>query len=109
MSYDIELKMDTGAKDLTTVIDVGNYTSNIVKMFNHVFEVEDWKYIDGMLASAVLPILRRAHACMVLSEDYLKTLNPENGWGNYEGALKFLKKMIDACEEHPKTIFKIDY
>lgn len=30
-----------------------------------------------------------------------KTFNPSNGWGTYEGLVKFVEHYIQACEKHP--------
>jgi hypothetical protein len=30
-------------------------------------------------------------------------LNPENGWGNYEGLCSFVSRYLKACREHPNA------
>ena len=30
-----------------------------------------------------------------------KQYNPENGWGSYEGLVKFVRKVLAACEQYP--------
>ncbi len=44
-----------------------------------------------------------------LREDqlYLETLNPSNGWGSYEGLVKFVRLYLDACKEFPDAEVKI--
>jgi hypothetical protein len=37
------------------------------------------------------------------NEDEFILLNPKNGWGDYYGALKFLKEFTEACEKYPKA------
>ena len=33
--------------------------------------------------------------------------NPENGWGNYENLLEFVRNYIDACLENPDAIIEV--
>lgn len=30
-----------------------------------------------------------------------KRLNPSNGWGTYEGLIRFVEDYLEACREHP--------
>jgi hypothetical protein len=32
---------------------------------------------------------------------YFKTFNPENGWGDYDGLVRFVANYLAACEQHP--------
>lgn len=33
--------------------------------------------------------------------DYFKKFNPENGWGSYEGLIKFTEDYLKACSTYP--------
>lgn len=35
-----------------------------------------------------------------------KALNPENGWGNYEGLLAFADDCLAACEQYPDALVR---
>ncbi len=41
-----------------------------------------------------LAVLKRAPA-------RLYQFDPKNGWGSYEGLVKFVEAYLDACREHP--------
>jgi len=30
-----------------------------------------------------------------------RSFNPENGWGNYEGLIRFVENYLNACKEYP--------
>jgi hypothetical protein len=45
--------------------------------------------VAGVAASA----LRRLEA----DPEHYRQWNPENGWGNYEGALDFVRRLRDLC------------
>ncbi len=33
--------------------------------------------------------------------EHFKKFNPENGWGTYDGLVKFVEKYLNACYEYP--------
>jgi len=33
--------------------------------------------------------------------DKYKKLNPDNGWGTYEGLVAFVEQYLDSCKTHP--------
>lgn len=35
--------------------------------------------------------------------DGFRELNPENGWGSYEGLVQFVSNLAAACREHPNA------
>lgn len=106
MSYDIYLTINTGKQE-TTVCEVGNYTSNIRKMLDTAFKVQDWKYIDRKKAGEVLPEITSAYLHMVQNPEIYKPMNPKNGWGNYEGCTELLRKLMTAASIHTDCIIQI--
>jgi hypothetical protein len=34
-------------------------------------------------------------------------MNPENGWGDYKGLIKFVERYLEACREHPEAEIQI--
>lgn len=36
-----------------------------------------------------------------------EAFNPENGWGNYEGLVHFVRQYLSACTEHPKSFVRV--
>jgi len=39
--------------------------------------------------------------------DRFKKLNPDNGWGTYEGLVRFVSDYLDACRAHPDAVIRI--
>lgn len=35
--------------------------------------------------------------------EYFKQFNPENGWGDYDGLVKFTERYLTACENYPQA------
>jgi hypothetical protein len=55
----------------------------------------------------VIAKLRLAVDTMRRNRDEYEALNPENGWGNYEGALEYLVGILKECEQHSKCVILI--
>lgn len=108
MSYDIYLEVDTGAEDLTPVVEIGNYTSNVSPMWAQALGCRLYE-LDGMGAADALPKLEAGVAAMRADPDGYLDLNPANGWGRYEGALEYLDRLRAACAEHPKTRIRVSH
>ena len=108
MSYDIFLEVDTGGEDLTTVVEVGNYTSNVSPMWTQALGRPLYE-LHGMSAAEAVPLLYAGIAAMRADPDGYRALNPANGWGRFEGALGYLKTLRDACAEHPKTVIRVSH
>jgi hypothetical protein len=49
----------------------------------------------------MLPHLERGIAALLADPSRFEALNPDNGWGSYEGFLKFLRRYREACEDRP--------
>ena len=36
-----------------------------------------------------------------------RAMNPPNGWGDYEGALAYLRRLAEACATHSKCTINV--
>ena len=108
MSYDIHV--DTGGQEPFTAIpaDIGNYTSNVAPMWTEALghRLAD---LNEKNAGDSLPALQRAVAAMESDPAKYEAMNPPNGWGNYEGALNYLRQLRDACAAYPKATIHISH
>lgn len=64
-----------------------------------------WRPEENGFASAgqVAPILREAIKQMERDPAKFQKHNPENGWGTYDGLLKFFRNYLEACERYPEA------
>ena len=44
---------------------------------------------------------------MRLRPDHYKAFNPSNGWGDYDGFVKWCKAYLDACLEYPQALVRV--
>ena len=87
-----------------------NITHNLNKMakeagiYQHLWRPEDlgikeaWELIEP---------LEKALKDMEDRPGHDAKVNPENGWGSYDGLLMFIAKYINACEENPESLIRI--
>jgi hypothetical protein len=106
MSYDIWLEIDTGGPEPATVCEVGNYTSNVSRMWFDALGRSLGDYEGAPCSEAAGPI-RSGVDRMKADPAHYEAMNPENGWGDYEGAVKYLERLYEGCCAHPKAIIRI--
>ena len=87
---------------IETDIEVGNYTYNVNPMYARAMNIKGLsKALEGKKCKRLIPLLKGGIANMENNPDVYKRMNPENGWGDYEGALDFLRKIFNKCNEYP--------
>lgn len=113
MSLDVYLYLeaDTGGIIPHTVsLYDSNITHNLNTMaeeagvYKHIWYPEELG-ID--YAVKLIEPLLKAQSDMTKDPDRFKKHNPENGWGNYETLLDFIKHYVQACIEHPKALVRV--
>lgn len=107
MSYDVYLEIDTGGAEPAALGDSLNYTYNCGPMFRLALGRDGINSLEGELAGTAIQTLRSGIAEMEDEPGKYKALNPENGWGSYEGALQFLRDILTACVRHPKATIRV--
>jgi len=105
MSYDASLIIYTG-NSWHEVVDIGDYNYNVSPMFSLAIG-ESITELSGANARYVDSVLEMAIKKMEDESGFFKELAPTNGWGNYEGALAYLKRIQGYCKDHPLCTFII--
>lgn len=91
-----------------TEIYKDNVTYNLSEMYYKCIDKEKgFKKLDGMNCKEALPIINNAIQDMLNNADEYRKLNPENGWGSYEGLLSSLQEMRNCCENNPDGTISI--
>lgn len=97
MSYD----MSIGDEDF-------NYTWNVSKMWYAAKPEEGIRSHYGMTGKEAVKPLMEILNYMVDNKEELMQYEPANGWGSYEGALKFVMSLVIASLNNPDEIWKGD-
>jgi hypothetical protein len=52
-------------------------------------------------ASEIITYLEQALVILDKDSDRLRALNPANGWGSYDGLVRFVRDYLKACQFNP--------
>lgn len=105
----LEADIDVGNKEIDT-IEIGenfNVTHNLVPMWHKAGCYRALYKCDGKLALEIVPALKKSLNKMLKNPIDFKKLNPQNGWGSYEGAIDFLYGLIKEFSKYPKARIKV--
>lgn len=113
MSYWVSLVRNLGGQEYE-VAEVGDYTSNVSGMWRRALEYaghcDGLQGLDGKVADADLVIVltdavRHMRTC---SNEFI-AMEPANGWGSADGALKYLETLLLMCRLHPLAIVRVSH
>ena len=83
-----------------------NITHNLTKMageagiYEHLWRPEE---INISKASELINPLSEGLKLLKSDPERFKKFNPENGWGTFEGLVKFVESYLNACIEYPES------
>ena len=66
--------------------------------------VEPTEHNNPVPVADVIDAIRSGLRSMIDEKAEYEKLNPENGWGDYAGALEFTEKLCEVCEAHPDAL-----
>lgn len=107
MSYNAYLMIDTGAPDPQCAVEIGDYTSNVSPMWRDALAGRPLREFHDAPCSEAAGPLADAVQRMEADPGKYREMNPPNGWGDYEGALRYLRRLAEACAKHSKCTIKI--
>jgi hypothetical protein len=87
-----------------------NITHNLNRMadeagvYKHLWRPDE---IGVTTAHELIEPLRAGLARLESDPERFKKLNPENGWGSYEGLVNFVTEYLAACEAHPEATVRV--
>ena len=102
MSYDFYLTSHCEACNTDHQHFNENYTSNVAPMFVHCFK-DGIHVINNENANVGGRILFDLLGHFLDNKEELEKLNPTNGWGDYDGALKLIRDMVKASMKAPNA------
>lgn len=82
----------------------GNITHNLdvmakaASIYQHLWCPDE---LGVKQAGELVAPLREGLARLEAEPDRFRELNPENGWGSYEGLVLFVREYLAACEQNP--------
>lgn len=83
------------------------FTANITHNLNKMAEEAGiykalWRpdEIGISTAKELIPILEKGLADLKADPERFKKFNPPNGWGDYDGLVRFVEQYLTACKEN---------
>ncbi len=102
---------------LDVYLEVGGqtaYEANITHNVNRMAEAvgcyqELWRpdEIGIERASQLIEPLKAGLIALVSDPLRFEALNPENGWGSYDGLVQFVTAYLKACIQHPDATVRV--
>ena len=97
MSYDIRISTEDFS-----------YTWNVSPMWYACYPTKGIRTIYGLSGRDAIPVLRNLRRYMEDNRDALIEMEPENGWGDYDGALQFVTNLINASIRNQEAVWDGD-
>ena len=108
MSWDFSMTIDAGGEFPIDLPYEANYTYNVSAMFFEAFPGKDGiRGLDGRTGEDCQEPLRVAIQAMEDNPGKYKTMNPDNGWGDYHGALDLLRELRGWCVAAPNATMAV--
>lgn len=88
----------------------GNITHNLGSMadaagiYPHLWRPDE---IGVTRASELIEPLAAGLAKLRSEPEHYRVHNPPNGWGSYEGLVRFIAEYLDACRAHPEATVRV--
>jgi len=105
MSYDFSMEADLGGAKPTRLWNYQmNVTYNLNSMFCEALDLEESTHeLRGKTGEELIPLLQIGIRDMEMNPTKYEEMNPPNGWGDEEGALKTLRTLLNWCVQSPKA------
>lgn len=103
MSYDIWISCAHCDSELEPST---NYTHNVGPMLHDAGI--DWNgKMNNLPVSEALPILEAGISKLESNPEYYRSMNPENGWGSYDGMMEWLAVIRKQMKAHPEGVVRV--
>ena len=95
----------------TTEVYSANITHNLNKMameagiYEHLWRPDE---INITKAKELIEPLRQGLHELLSRREHFEQFNPDNGWGDYEGLVRFVDNYLKACYAYPEANVEAD-
>lgn len=71
--------------------------------------IEEYEFEKShtVLAKDIMGYIAIGYAKLISEPEYYKSLNPSNGWGSYDGLVRFVSNYLKACVDYPLAMVKV--
>lgn len=101
MSWGVDIEIDHQDGYHTIVEVVDGHTYNLSAMWRKAGIFDSSSDLDGRSTAQLAPVLSAGLLDATRHASAYRELDPENGWGDYDGFLKILTRFTELCWAHP--------
>ena len=106
--HHIQVEQSNMSYDMMIDDENFNYTYNVSPMWYACYPDKGIRKHYGLTGREAVPVLMLLHQYMVVHREELLPMEPDNGWGSYDGALDFVNDLIKASMRHPDDVWEGD-
>jgi len=103
MSWGIDIDLDNG--EFVEIVDGHTYNLSPMWRLAGVYEGSS-SDLGGLRADILADRAARGLARAVSRPELFKALNPENGWGDYDGFIRILTRTAILCAENRSGVIR---
>lgn len=108
MSWTFNIEVHVGNDKWKSLDYSANMTYNVSPMYYDAFDdLGGIRVLDKRECAAAVPDIVAAIERMEADPDKYKAMNPKNGWGDYDGALKLLHTLKEWAIDCPAARFSV--
>lgn len=103
MSWGIDIELPSG--EVVEIVE--GHTYNLTPMWRLAGVITDGSSdLDGARAGWLADVAARGLLRAVTRPAQFKALNPENGWGDFDGFVRILTRTAIICAEHREGVIR---
>ena len=80
------------------------YMAGTVTLYNVLWRPEELQFTK---ATEILSLLHDGLVELICFPEKYKPFNPENGWGDYDGLVNFVRDYYNACLDNPQAELRV--
>lgn len=102
LSFDLDIvTKDVDGNEIVHEV-VSGHTYNLSPMWHLALPfLEGTRSLHARNCGALVPLLEEGLVDIAIREDAYRALNPENGWGDFEGFRGIYTRLTEMCRKYP--------
>lgn len=89
-------------------VELGNQTYNHGRIWGESMGVDHFRKFKNEKAKELILPLKLGLARIDCDPEYYAKFEPANGWGSVEQAVEYMRKVLQACIEHPELYYRFN-
>jgi hypothetical protein len=101
MSFGLDIYVDHPDGYTSGFEVVSGHTYNLAPMWKRALHIDTTRDLDGKACAEVKPLILPAIADILEHEDDYRKMEPDNGWGDFDGFWEIFTRFARMVYQHP--------